>query len=151
MPSPRDSRSAQRAFRLALPVVALAAALAGCGKKSSVDPEVSAQLVQPVARVELKAQTVAPGSRTGEQIVANVCGGCHNSGALNSPKVGDAAAWGPRIAQGFDTLVKVAIAGKNAMPPRGGGADLTDKEVARAVAYMANKSGGKFTEPPVDQ
>ena len=151
MHSHRDSRFAQRAFRLALPAMALAAVLAGCGKKSTVDPEQSAQLVQPVARVELKAVTVAPGSRTGEQVVTNTCAGCHASGALNSPKIGDAAAWGPRIAQGFDTLVKNAINGKNAMPPKGGGTDLTDKEVARAVAYMANKSGGKFTEPPVDK
>jgi len=151
MPSHRDTRFAQRAFRLALPAVALAAALAGCGKKPTVDPEVSAQLVQPVAKVEMKVVTVAPGSRTGEQIVTNVCAGCHGSGALNSPKIGDAGAWGPRIAQGFDTLVKSAIAGKNAMPPRGGGADLTDKEVARAVAYLGNKAGAKFTEPPVEK
>jgi cytochrome c5 len=151
MLSHRDSRFAQRAFRLALPAVALVAVLAGCGKKSTVDPEVSAQLVQPVASVVLKAVTVAPGSRTGEQIVTNVCAGCHATGAVNSPKIGDAGAWGPRIAQGFDTLVKSAIKGKNAMPPKGGGADLTDKEVARAVAYMANKGGAKFTEPPMDK
>jgi cytochrome c5 len=151
MPYPRDSRFAQRAFGLALPAVAVVAALAGCGKTSAIDPEVSAGLVQPVARVELKAVTVAPGSRTGEQIVTNVCAGCHASGAVNSPKTGDAAAWGPRIAQGFDALVKNAINGKNAMPPRGGGADLTDKEVARAVAYLANKGGAKFTEPPLDK
>jgi cytochrome c5 len=150
MPSHRDTSFAQRGLRLALPAVALVAALAGCGKKPSLDPEVSAQLVQPVARVELKAVTVAPGSRTGEQIVTNVCAGCHASGAVNSPKTGDAAAWGPRIAQGFDALVKSAIAGKNAMPPKGGGADLTDKEVARAVAFLANKGGAKFTEPPVE-
>lgn len=151
MPTHRDSCFAQRAFRLALPAVAIVAALAGCGKKSTVDPEVSAQLVQPVARLELKAVTVAPGSRTGEQVVTNVCAGCHASGAVNSPKIGDAGAWGPRIAQGFDTLVKHAIDGIRSMPPRGGGADLTDKEVARAVAFMANKAGAKFTEPPLDK
>lgn len=151
MPNQRDPRSAQRALRLALPAVAVLAVLAGCGKQSAVDPETSAQLVQPVARVSLKAVTVAPGSRTGEQIVTNVCAGCHASGAVNSPKTGDAAAWGPRIAQGFDALVKSAIAGKNAMPPRGGGSDLTDKEVARAVAFLANKGGAKFTEPPLDK
>jgi cytochrome c5 len=151
MPIHRDSRSAQRVLRLALPAVAVLAVLAGCSKQPTVDPEVSARLVQPVAKVALKAVTVAPGSRTGEQIVTNVCAGCHASGAVNSPKTGDAAAWGPRIAQGFDTLVKNATNGKNGMPPKGGASDLTDKEVARAVAFLANKSGGKFTEPPLDK
>lgn len=139
-----------RALRLSLPVLAVAATLAGCGKKEAIDPELSAQLIQPVARVELKAETIAPGSRTGEQIVASVCGGCHSSGAVGAPKTGDAAAWGPRIALGFDALVKSAIAGKNAMPPRGGMADLTDTEVARSVAHLANQAGAKFSEPPVE-
>ncbi len=151
MPIQRDSRFAQRAARGVLPAVALLALLAGCGKQSTVDPEVSAQLIQPVAKIELKAVSVAPGSRTGEMVVTNICAGCHGSGALNSPKIGDAGAWAPRIGQGFDTLVKNAINGIRSMPPRGGGADLTDKEVARAVAFLANKAGGKFTEPPLDK
>ncbi|MCB1913168.1 MAG: cytochrome c5 family protein, partial [Rhodocyclaceae bacterium] len=75
------------------------------------------------------------------------CGACHASGALNAPKTGDAAAWGPRIALGFDAVVKSAINGKNQMPPKGGAADLTDTEVARAVAYLGNQAGAKFTEP----
>lgn len=151
MHSPRDSRSTQRAIRIALPAVALVAVLAGCGKKPTIDPELSAQLVEPVAKVELKAVTVAPGSRTGEEIVTKVCAGCHSTGAAGAPKTGDSAAWGPRISQGFDALVKSGIAGKNAMPPKGGAADLTDKEMARAVAFLANKSGAKFTEPPVEK
>jgi cytochrome c5 len=43
--------------------------------------------------------------------------------------------------------VEAVIKGKGAMPPRGGGADLSDFEIARAVAYLANASGGKFKEP----
>ncbi|ATE62172.1 c-type cytochrome [Thauera sinica] len=143
-----------RLTRFAMPVAALAAAvlLAGCGKQgASVDPEKTAELIQPVARVELKVQKIAPGSRTGEQIVKSVCSGCHDAGSLGAPKTGDAGAWGPRIALGFDALTKSAIAGKNQMPPRGGLGDLTDTEVARAVAYLANKAGSSFTEPPVEQ
>ncbi|MFD2449021.1 c-type cytochrome [Vogesella fluminis] len=56
---------------------------------------------------------------------------------------------GPRVAQGWDTLVKHALEGFNAMPAKGGAADLSDDELKRAVAYMGNAAGGKFTEPPV--
>ena len=35
--------------------------------------------------------------------------------------------------------------------PRGGGSDLTDTEVSRAVAYLANLAGAGYTEPPVEQ
>jgi len=52
---------------------------------------------------------------------------------------------------GYDALTASAIAGKGAMPPRGGGSDLTDTEVARAVAYLANLAGAGYTEPPVEQ
>lgn len=149
----RAHNANSRTTRFTLPIFAVAAAalLAGCGKQNSVNPELTASLIQPVAKVELKVEKVAAGSRTGEQIYKNVCGSCHESGALGSPKAGDAAAWGPRLAQGFDALVKSAIAGKNSMPARGGASDLTDTEVKRAVAFLANKAGANFTEPPVEK
>ena len=93
----------------------------------------------------------AEGSPRVEQIVKAICAGCHDSGAVGAPKTGDAAQWAPRIALGQDALTASAIAGKGAMPPRGGGADLTDTEVKRAVAYLVNLAGAKFTEPPVEQ
>lgn len=125
--------------------------LAGCGKQAAPDPETTATLIQPVARLDLKVAKAAPGSRSGEEIYQSVCASCHGSGVLGAPKTGDAAAWAPRIAQGFDTLTKNAINGIRGMPPRGGGADLTDIEVQRAVAHLANTAGGNFTEPPVGQ
>ncbi|NLF53215.1 MAG: cytochrome c5 family protein [Thauera phenolivorans] len=151
MPETRSQRAALRPTRLILSAAAVAAALvAGCGQQSSIDDELSATLIQPVARLELKAQTVAPGSRTGEEIYKSICASCHDAGLLAAPKTGDAAAWAPRLALGFDGLTQSAIAGKNAMPPRGGGSDLTDTEVARAVAYLANTAGAGYTEPPVE-
>lgn len=149
----RAHNANQRKVRFTLPIIAVAAAalLAGCGKQSSVDPELTATLIQPVAKVELKVSKVAPGSRTGEQIYKAVCGSCHDAGALGSPKTGDAGAWAPRLALGFDGLTKSAIAGKNSMPARGGASDLTDTEVKRAVAFLVNKAGANFTEPPVEQ
>lgn len=125
--------------------------LAGCSSDKTLDNEKSASLTEPVARVELAAaEKVAPGSRTGVQIYESVCASCHASGLLNAPKLGDNAAWAPRLAQGFETLISSATNGKNAMPPKGGATDLTDNELVRSVVYMANQSGGSFEEPAAD-
>ncbi|WP_068636740.1 c-type cytochrome [Thauera butanivorans] len=137
--------------RFAMPVAMIAAAgLAGCGNQSSVDPELTATLIQPVARVEIQAVKIAPGSRTGEQIYKATCAACHEAGLVGAPKTGDAGDWGSRLAMGLDGLTASAIAGKGAMPPRGGGSDLTDTEVKRAVAFLANSAGASYTEPPVE-
>ncbi|MBT0960076.1 c-type cytochrome [Denitromonas iodatirespirans] len=136
--------------RLLSLLAVLALPLAGCGDQKSIDGELSATLTQPVARVELEVAKVAPGSRTGEQIYTSVCAACHSSGVLEAPKTGDNAAWAPRIAKGFDALVTSAANGIGNMPAKGGASDLTDKELARSVAYLANQAGASFTEPPVD-
>lgn len=82
----------------------------------------------------------------GEEVFKAQCTACHTPGAAGAPKVGDAPAWAARIRTGFDVLVQSALKGKGAMPAQGGG-DFNDTEIARAVAYMANASGGKFAEP----
>jgi cytochrome c5 len=84
--------------------------------------------------------------RAGEEVFKGQCAACHATGAAGAPKVGDAGAWGPRLKQGFDSLVQSALKGKGAMGAQGGG-DFNDTEIARAVAYMANQAGGKFEEP----
>lgn len=81
---------------------------------------------------------------TGEQVFNEVCTNCHGSGALGSPKHKDAGAWGKRIAQGWPILLDHAMKGFNKMPARGGEPDLSDLEVARAVAFMTNAAGAKF-------
>lgn len=148
-----NHRAVRRPSRPVLSAAALAAllALAACGQQGQPDPEQTATLIQPVARVQIQAVTVQPGSRTGEQIYKAICGACHDAGVVGAPVTGDSAGWAPRLAMGEDALVASAIAGKNAMPPRGGGSDLTDAEVHRAVAHIANLSGGSFTEPPIEQ
>ena len=98
--------------------------------------------IQPVARFVLaKAQpAAAAGPKDGPTVYNTVCGACHNTGAAGAPKAGDKAAWGPRIAQGKDTLYKSALNGKNAMPPRGGAASLSDDEVKSAVDFLVGKA-----------
>lgn len=149
----RAQNAAQRPARLALSVIAVAAAtlLAGCGQQSPVDEELTASLIQPVARIELKVSKVAPGGRTGEEVYKAICSSCHASGALAAPITGDTGAWAPRLGLGFDGLTASVINGKGAMPPRGGGSDLTDDEVKRAVAFLANQAGASFTEPPIEK
>lgn len=92
--------------------------------------------------VQVAAATASTGgaARSGEEITNGKCNVCHGTGAAGAPKVGDAAAWKPRIAQGIDTLVKHAIGGFNAMPPKGTCGDCSDAEIKAAVEYMVNKS-----------
>lgn len=121
------------------------------GHVEDSDPAVAdakvVERIKPVAEVNMVDASAPRAEKSGEQVVAELCGACHTSGALGAPKIGDNAAWGPRISQGFDTLVKHAIDGIRQMPPRGGGATLSDNEVAAAVAFMANQSGASFKAP----
>ena len=68
------------------------------------------------------------------------CMSCHATGAAGAPKTGDKAAWKARIAAGMDTLVKNAINGKGAMPPKGGRPNLTDAQIKAVVKYMVAES-----------
>jgi cytochrome c5 len=72
---------------------------------------------------------------TGEQAFTQVCSACHATGINGAPKIGDHAAWGPRIAQGKETLYKDAIAGKGNMPPKGG-TTWPDATIRMTVDYM---------------
>jgi cytochrome c5 len=74
---------------------------------------------------------------TGEQAFIKVCSACHSTGVNGAPKIGDHAAWGPRIAQGKETLYKDAIAGKGNMPPKGG-TTWPDATIRMAVDYMVS-------------
>jgi len=85
--------------------------------------------------------------QTGEAVYTAACSACHAAGIAGAPRTGDAAAWAPRLRQGFDLLVKHAVEGFKAMPPKGGNMNLDSIEVARAVAFMGNQVGGKFKEP----
>lgn len=107
--------------------------------------------IQPVAKVcfeddevcDVTARSAGPaagdGPRDGKAVYNAVCQTCHASGLLGSPMLGDAGAWGPRIAKGKDTLYTHAINGFNAMPAKGG-ADIPDEEVQSAVDYMVDEA-----------
>ena len=122
-------------------------ALNQAGHSGTDDPAAVLERIKPVGEVVVKSAGSTHADKTGEQIVTESCNACHATGVLNAPRIGNAGDWGPRIAQGYETLVKHALDGIRTMPARGGNADLSDAEVAGAVAYMANKAGADFKVP----
>jgi cytochrome c5 len=110
--------------------------------------EAVAKRLQPVGRIEIKDASDTASLKTGEQVYASQCAACHTGGIAGAPKLGDAAAWGPRVKTGYDALLTSALKGKGAMGAQGGG-DYNDVEIGRAVVYLANQGGGKFDEPKV--
>jgi cytochrome c5 len=112
----------------------------------ALTPKAVAERIQPVGHVEIKDASDAASMKSGEQVFGAQCTACHTAGALGAPKLGDAAAWAPRIKTGYEALLHSALGGKNQMPAQGGG-DFSDFEIGRAVVYMANKGGASFAEP----
>lgn len=78
----------------------------------------------------------------GKAVYSKACIACHASGAANAPRLGDKAAWAPRIAQGMEALYNVAKNGKpgTAMLAKGTCAACTDDDLKAAVDYMVSQS-----------
>nr|WP_305127158.1 c-type cytochrome [Stutzerimonas zhaodongensis] len=108
-----------------------------------------AERLKPVGNVCIQGEecaaaggaTAAAGgaARSGSDVYGKFCTACHGSGLLNSPKTGDSAAWTARAdaAGGLDGLLKHAISGINAMPPKGTCADCSDDELLDAIKHMS--------------
>ncbi len=94
--------------------------------------------VRVAAKVVGKKTPAVVAKKTAAQL-GGTCMGCHTTGVAGSPKVGDKAAWAPRIKLGVAALVKSVIKGKGAMPPKGATA-LTDAEIKIVVEDMISKS-----------
>jgi cytochrome c5 len=119
--------------------------------------EVQARIA-PVARVAVagadNSALAAPAAATetvaaaedlpGETVYNQACVACHGAGIAGAPKLGDVAAWAPRIAQGIDTLHTHALQGYQGkggyMPPKGGRTDLSDQSVINAVDFIVEAS-----------
>jgi cytochrome c5 len=76
----------------------------------------------------------------GKKVYDTACTACHTAGIAGAPKLGDKAAWSPRVAQGANVLYDHAVKGfqgkQGVMPPKGGNASLSDADVKAAVDYM---------------
>jgi cytochrome c5 len=95
--------------------------------------------------------TAAPVERSGAQVVEIDCAKCHGSGVGGAPRIGDRAAWIPRLKQGLHYLTLSAINGHGGMPPRGGMVNLTDREIEAAIGYMVNPASPPATAPSARQ
>ena len=96
------------------------------------------------AAAKAAASQVAYGGTTdGKTIFGNLCHTCHENAATGAPVITDKGEWGPRVAQGLDTLVKHATDGftgkKGVMPARGGNPSLTDAQVKATVEWMVGQ------------
>lgn len=97
------------------------------------------------ARSQMAAATpAAPAAggtpKTGKEIWEGTCSACHSTGVLGAPKMGDKAAWAPRIAEGLETLEQHALHGYKNMPAHGGNPALSDEDVIKALEYMVGNS-----------
>ena len=84
---------------------------------------------------------------SGEARFNRTCAKCHSRGLNGAPRVGDKAAWAPRLKMGQEGLTARAWAGIGEMPPRGGSPDLGLDEFARTVVYMARQGGANWKDP----
>ena len=72
----------------------------------------------------------------GKALYDKSCAACHK---VMPPKLGDKAAWAPRIGAGAAAMTAAVIKGKGAMPPKGG-SKLSDAEIKDAVEYMISQA-----------
>ena len=149
-------------------VLFVLAQVVGGGKtevaKTDAEGDVAAR-IKPVGEVTVAgvvADAIVPSAQAsapdGKATYDASCAACHGMGVAGAPKLGDKADWGPRIAQGNDTLYEHAIKGytgkKGVMPAKGGNVSLSDAAVKAAVDHMVrppNKSSAQLIEraPPM--
>jgi cytochrome c5 len=135
-------------------IFVVAQMVSGSGKVKTKVVQADADVVariKPVGElVAASATAVANGvipaakAADGKGTYDKACMACHAAGVAGAPKIGDKAAWGPRIAQGNDTLYTHALKGfqgkKGFMPAKGGNAALADADVKAAVDYMVGQA-----------
>ncbi len=118
-----------------------AAPQAAMAKPAEAKPaEAKPAEAKPAAAAQAEAKPAAQadaGNAVGKKLYESVCITCHSIGLAGAPKFGDKASWEPFIKTGLDTMLKNAINGVNAMPPRGG-SQASDEELKAAIQYMVD-------------
>ncbi|HEU4621732.1 MAG TPA: c-type cytochrome [Burkholderiaceae bacterium] len=120
---------------------AAAAAPAAPAAPAAAAPAPVATAAEPApAPAPAPVASAAPVKVNGEALFKQACAACHLAGVAGAPKLGDKAAWAPRIAQGIDALTASVIKGKGAMPPKGGAAAASEAEIHAAVEYVVSQA-----------
>lgn len=101
-------------------------------------PKFAKSAAKPATKTAKAEAPAAKASGNGSKVYGSACATCHDAGIAGSPKIGDKAAWVPRIAAG--KMYEVALKGKGGMPAKGGNASLSDADVKAAVDYMVASS-----------
>jgi cytochrome c5 len=126
----------------AAPAAVASTSAAPAAASTSAAPAAASASAAPVAAAA--APAAAAGKADGKKIFDSTCTVCHGAGIAGAPKVGDKAAWAPRIAQGVNVLYAHAIGGLTGkggvMPPKGGNLALSDPDVKAAVDFMVAAS-----------
>ena len=110
---------------------------------TGAEPQLAPTPTPPPVKAE-GASTAGQSQAQGEPVYKGTCAACHDTGVAGAPKLGDKAAWAPRIAQGEQVMFQHAKAGFQGktgfMPPKGGNPSLTDAQLQAAIDYMVSKS-----------
>jgi len=117
------------------PPAAGASAPAAAPATAAATPTPAAAPAAPATAVA-KAEPAGADAGAPPALYTQLCQTCHASGVANAPKIGDKAAWAPRLALGVDGLTASVIKGKGAMPPKGGAMTASDADIKAVVAYM---------------
>ena len=147
-----------------VPIVGIILLVKLVTSQQSADPnalsaEAISARIQPVGRVEFAgaggaapgaaqkpaaeqsaAASAKPAAADGKKVYDAACVACHAAGVANAPKLGDKAAWAPRLSAGIDGLLQSVIKGKGAMPPKAGNPALSDAELRAGVEFMVSQS-----------
>lgn len=116
----------------------------GAGKREWL---LAAAFVFATLTITLHDASAQSDTRSGKDVVDKVCVACHGTGANGAPKIGDEKAWKARASKGLTGLTENALQGIRNMPAHGGQPGLSDLDIARAITYMVNHSGGHWVEP----
>ncbi len=122
----------------------LAASFSFADLSGSLDEDAIKKRLQPMGEVTVEAGTApvaaasAAPAEVGQELYHKYCHICHETGLAGAPKFGDKADWAPRIAEGMDTLLKHAINGYKAMPPKGTCTSCSEADIKQAIEYMVS-------------
>lgn len=105
----------------------------------SLSPEAIAERLAPVGKVDVEGAKpkVAVAQVSGPaKIYKTNCAMCHDSGLAGAPKKANKSDWASRYAEGMDEMVKKAVNGYKAMPPKGNCLKCSEDDIRKTIEFM---------------